>query len=171
MRLYSDDDQYRHAIVSTLNGDVFEFFYHPTKGTGQTLLSNLTNITDVGCFYSTDDSYRHVIVGTQNGNLTEIFYSPTKGQGQTVIANITNAGRLSTYYVENALYNRRVQVATSGGEVQEVRYNPNAPTIKFRFFDQGPILDVGGFYSSDDGTRHAITLFPSADVKELFYNI
>lgn len=168
---YSDDDQFRHAIVSTSNGDVFEIFYHPTKGTGQSLLTNVANITDIGCFYSSDDNYRHVIVGTNNGNISEIYYNPATGQGQGVIANVNNATCLSAYYVENALYNRRVQIATSGGGVQEIRYNPNVPTIKFRLSNQVPILDIGGFFSSDDGARHAIMLLPSGDVKELFYNI
>jgi hypothetical protein len=33
------------------------------------------------------------------------------------------------------------------------------------------MLDLGGFYSADDSTRHSVCLLASGDVKEVFFDI
>src|SRR5947208_3007005 len=83
---FSADDNYRHAIVATTDGNVHEIFYNPATGLGETVLFHYdAGIVDVAGFFSPDDNYRHAIAATTDGNVHEIFYNPATGLGETVL--------------------------------------------------------------------------------------
>jgi hypothetical protein len=135
--LFSSDQNFEHAIVGTLNGDVTEVFYRTGQpGIGRALLAHFppsSTIVGVGGFFSGDDNYRHAIVATSNGNVTEIFYNPYLGQGQVVLANFdpavsTIAGVAGFFSPDDNF--RHVLVATSDGNIHEILYSPvTAPMI------------------------------------------
>ena len=60
----------------------------------------------------------------------------------------------------------------SGGDVIEVNYagiaNPNPQTAPLGTFNN--LVDVGGFFSDDDGYRHAIVGVADGTVTEIYYN-
>ena len=64
-----------------------------------------------------------------------------------------------------------MQVATTAGEVVEVRYNPGAATLQVRLALPGQIRDVSGFLSAHDGARHPMCLLETGDVKQIFFHI
>src|SRR2546423_433987 len=78
---FTPNDGYRHAIVSTSDGDIHEIFYRPDIGVHvtQPALATFPNIAAVSAFYTSDDKFRHVIVTDTSGNVTEVFYHPTIG--------------------------------------------------------------------------------------------
>jgi hypothetical protein len=127
-------------------------------------------IVDVAGFYSDDDDMCHVLVATANGDIVEIYYkSGSSAISATTVANIPNPARLAAYYVRDAFYNRRVVVATTAGEVWEVRFQPKATTVRVRILTPGLVSGLGGFYSTDDRKSHAICLLPTGSVTELYY--
>jgi hypothetical protein len=165
---YSDDDNDRHAIVATAAGDVTEIFYHPARGIFTSALGSFPGLRDVGAFYSPDDRRRHVIVAQGDGTIAEIYYHPSVGIATTVLGIVPGARRVTAYFAsDDSFFNRRAVVVTDTALV-EFRYHPNfgiqrAQLIHLTF------LDVGAFFSSDDGFRHVILADPSGSIKELFF--
>lgn len=78
---FSSDDNFRHAIVGTGDGNVTEIFYNPWVGQGQVVLANfdpaISSVVGVAGFFSADDNFRHVVVATSDGKIHEILFSPT----------------------------------------------------------------------------------------------
>ena len=168
---FSAKDSSRHAIVSTDDGKVFDVFYHGKPGKGTTHLNTFMGIVDVAGFYSDDDDMCHVLVATAGGDIVEVYYkSGSSSISATTVTNIPNPARLAAYYDRDVFYNRRVLVATTTGEVWEVRFQPKAATVRLRILTPGLVAGLGAFYSTDDRTSHAICLLPSGDVTELYYS-
>jgi C1A family cysteine protease len=88
---YSDDDKMRHVIVGTLTGQVFEIYFNPQAGKGQTLLTTQAGLVDLGAFYTPDDKTRHVITIDGQGAVTEVFYSPEHGLGTASLGTVQGA--------------------------------------------------------------------------------
>jgi hypothetical protein len=167
---YTPDDSCCHAIVGTRTGDVFEVYYQGDPGplSPRVMLNSFSDVVDVGGFYSPDDGYRHAIVATGDGRVSEIYYGQF-GVSQTPIAWIPDLTRLSAYYADgDAFFARRVQVLTSGAQVHEVRYDPRFGVLRAVLTNPGPLIDLGGFYSADDGFCHAIFAPTHGGIEELY---
>ena len=166
---YSSDDQYRHAIVATDVGEVFELYFQPTKAGGWASLGNFPGLVDIGAFYSPDDQYRHVIVGQADGTVSEIYFNPDVGIFSTTIGSVPGLTRVSGYYAtDDAFFNRRSSVAADDGRIHEIRYHPAFGIMRVVLFNE-EVVDIGSFFSGDDGYRHAILAADDGDVQELFF--
>jgi hypothetical protein len=138
-------------------------------GNGQTLLARIDGVVDIGAFYSKDDRFRHVIVGQSDGTVTEIYYRPDVGISQGKIGNVPELVRVSAYYADDDhFFNRRAVVLTVGGQLHEMRFGLATEIVRSKLFasDAG---DVGAFFSSDDGYRHAILFGTGGDLQELYF--
>ena len=165
---YSPDDQDRHAIVATDDGNVTEIYFKPATGINQTVIASLPGIRDVAAFYSDDDGYRHAIVAQQDGTLTEVFYHPAHGIGQAVLGTFPGVGAVAAFYSPDDGY-RHAIVAQQDGTLTEVFYHPQHGQGQAVLGTFPGVADVGAFYSPDDQYRHAVVL-AGADVTEVFYN-
>jgi hypothetical protein len=165
---FSSDDNYRHAIVATDDGNLSELFFNPETGQGQTVLANLAGLADVAAFFTPDDNYRHVIAATNDGDIWEIFYNPNAGQGQTVLGNFPGVTRVAGYYTDDDQW-RHVVIATSDGNVSELFYHPQHGQGQVVLGNFVGIVDVAGFFSPDDGYRHAMVATADGSIWELFY--
>ncbi|HEY8146098.1 MAG TPA: N,N-dimethylformamidase beta subunit family domain-containing protein [Kofleriaceae bacterium] len=166
---YSDDDHYRHAIVATGDGDVHEIFYHPDRGQGRAHLGTFPDLVDIGAFYSPDDQMRHVIVAQAGGTVTEIYFKPSTGVQTAPLATVPGVTRISAYYAaDDSFFNRRVAVIGQDGRIHEIRYHPHAGIMRVVLFNED-VVDLGSFFSPDDGYRHAIFATDDGDVEELFF--
>jgi hypothetical protein len=77
---------------------------------------------------------------------------------------------VSSYYAaDDQFFNRRVQVAISGGRIYEIRYHPDFGIMRAVLFNSGGLLDLGGFFSPDDNYRHAIIATSLGTIQELFF--
>lgn len=166
---YSPDDQFRHAIVATDSGELFELFYHPDKGQGRASLGSFPGLIDLGAFYSPDDRVRHVIVGQADGSVSEIYFSPAIGVETAPIGSVPGLNRVSAYYAaDDAFFNRRAAVAGQDGRIHEIRYHPHFGIMRVVLFNED-LVDLGSFFSGDDGYRHSILAIDDGDVEELFF--
>ncbi len=121
---YTDDDQYRHAIVATTNGDVHEIFYSPAIGIHDSVIAHYNDrVVGVAGFYTPDDKNRHAIVATANSEIHEIYYNPQIGIHDSVIARHSNVVSVAGFFTPDD-NNRHAIVTTSDGTVYEVYYNP-----------------------------------------------
>ena len=118
---YSDDDQMRHAIVGTEQGDIAEVFFNPKTGHGKAPLGKHPGLIDLGAFYTDDDKFRHVVVADKSGKIGEIFYSGKQGIHVADLAIIPGASRICGFYTPDDGF-RHAIVATSKGEIIEVFY-------------------------------------------------
>jgi hypothetical protein len=165
---YSGDDHYRHVIVAQQDGSLSELFYHPQFGIGAALLGRFEGISDVGAFYSQDDHYRHAIV-LANGDVSEVFFNPKQGSGVAPLAHIPDARRISGFYVaDDPFFSRRVCAAAADGRLHEVRFGLRAGIVRSVIANFSVMIDVGAFFSPDDGFRHAV-VSEAAETTELFY--
>jgi len=166
---YSDDDHYRHAIVATAGGEVIEIFYHPDHGQGQVTLGTFSGLVDIGAFYTPDDQRRHVIVGQADGTVTEIYFHPSTGVETAEIGRVPGLTRVSGYYAaDDGFFDRRAAIAADDGRIHEIRYHPQFGIMRVVLFNE-EVVDLGSFFSGDDGYRHAILAIDDGDIDELFF--
>jgi hypothetical protein len=164
---YSDDDKMRHVIAGTSAGQIFEIYFNPQAGKGQTLLTTQAGLVDLAAFYTPDDNMRHVITIDGQGSVTEVFYSPKQGLGKANLGTIQEAKRVCGFYSSDDK-DRHAIVATSAGEIVEIFYGAGGSgqnqIATFR-----NLVDVGGFYSPDDKVRHVIVAENDGTVTEVYY--
>ena len=168
---YSPDDQFRHAIVATQTGDIWEIFFNPGGGQGRRLLANIPGVVDIGAFYSDDDHVRHVIVATDAGNVSEIFYD-AGGLGIAPLGHFPGVAAVAAFYSADD-QGRHAIIATDAGAISEIYFNPAwpAPGLGVMPLDVIPgTIDVGAFFSADDNARHAIVATVTGEVHEIFFN-
>ncbi len=165
---FSDDDQFRHAIIGTDDGNITEIFFNPDQGQGQTVLANRDNIIDLGAFYTPDDQYRHVLVLDDSGNIAEIFYNPVAGLGIAPLGNIDGAVRICGFYSGDDNY-RHAIVLTTDGSIIEIFYG-TAGQGQTQITQIDGVADIGCFYSDDDGYRHVIVGTTDGTITEIYYS-
>ncbi len=127
---YSEDDTYRHLVVATRDGKVRDYFYHPSRPHGETVLGTYPGVLDIAAFYNADDHYRVVLVATKDGTVREVYFQPAPPPGrppraESVIADYRPGNILhiaGTF--ERATQDRRLVTATTDGSVFHVLYNP-----------------------------------------------
>jgi hypothetical protein len=166
---YTDDGQFRHAIIGTANGGIIEIFFNPQRGLGEAQIADLGGLIDLGCFYSSDDQYRHVIALLNNGDIHEIFFNPQTGSGDALLANIANAKRVCGFFTGDDNY-RHAIVATAAGDVIEIFYNPEFGQGQAYVAKLDGIIDIGCFYSNDDNYRHIIVATADGNITEIYYH-
>lgn len=169
---YSPDDDFRHAIIATTNGTLFELFYR-RRGEGLALLEPPgalpARIIDVGAFYSGDDRYRHAICALSDGDVWEVFFNPDTGEGRAMLGTFEDIVAVSGFYSDDDQY-RHAIVATANGEVTELFFNPQTGEGRVVIAQFSQIVDVASFYSPDDRYRHAIVATADGRVTEVFYH-
>jgi hypothetical protein len=165
---FSSDDNYRHAIVATHDGNITEIFFNPNTGQGQTIVASFNGIVDIGAFFTPDDNYRHVIVATDDGNVSEVFFNPNTGMGQTVLGAFAGVVRVAAYYSSDDNW-RHVVIATSDGNVTELFYHPRFGQGQVVLGNFANLVDVAGFFSPDDNYRHAVVATADGAIWESFY--
>jgi hypothetical protein len=64
-------------------------------------------------------------------------------------------------------------ILTPTNTIVEIRYDPTNGIITNPLFTgdpaAAPMVDIGGFYSSDDQHAHCILAMPTGGIKEIFY--
>ena len=167
---YSGDDQFRHAIVGTMDGTITEIFFNPApgEGLGHEELLTVDRLADLGAFYTPDDRMRHVLALSEEGDITEIYYNPNTGISATPLPAIPNAFRIAGFFSNNDGF-RHAICATTNGDVIDLRYGNGAPTQTVLASLDG-IIDIGCFYSQDDKLGHVIVATGEDAISEIYYN-
>jgi hypothetical protein len=178
---FTPDDSFRHAIVATDSGEVLDVFFNPKSDQGQVSLGRFPGLVDIGAFVSRDDSYRCVLVGTDDGNITEVSFQPGRGVDQVLIGNVAGVAKVSAYYAAGVakvsayyaagdhFFKRRVQVMTKAGRIHEIRYHPKFGVMRAVLINLSDLIDLGGFYSSDDEFRHSVIATKSGLMQDLSF--
>jgi len=167
---YSDDDQFRHVIAALDDGQVWEVFYNPASGQGQTALATLAGVVAVSGFFSPDDGYRHAIVATADGNVTEIFYNPQSGQGQVLLANLPGVIDVASFFSPDDGY-RHAIVATADGNVTEIFYDPQSGQGQVALGNIPGATRVGAFFAPDDPlfSRRVVVASRDGTIRQIKY--
>jgi hypothetical protein len=164
---YSDDDEMRHVITGTADGDIVETFFNPTAGIGQANLINVAGLRSVGSFYTGDDCLRHVIALDQAGRVSEIYYSPKYGISAAQLKTIDGGNKVCGFYSSDD--NRRhAIVGAASGDIFEIRFGHGIELAKLTTV--ADLMDVAGFYSADDGLRRVIAASLDGTITEIFYH-
>lgn len=168
---FSGDDNFRHAVVGTGNGNITEIPFSPVSGQPQGITAFLNGLLDLGAFTSDDDQFRHIVAVDFDGNVWDIAWNGNTPPLRQILARIPNAVRVSGFYTADN-QRRHAIVATTDGNVFAVYYqtldNPNPQTASLGNFQN--IVDIGGFFSSDDGYRHAIVGTADGTVTEIYFS-
>ena len=165
---FSDDDDFRHAIVATDDGSISEIFFNPNIGQGQTVLTVQNGIIDLGAFYTADDQQRHAIILTNDSFISEIFYNPNTGLGIAPLGNIANASRICGFYSSDDNC-RHAIVSTEDGIIYELFYGVQGQgQSQIGAFDD--IVDIGCFFSDDDNYRHVVVGTGDGNITEIYYH-
>jgi C1A family cysteine protease len=164
---YSDDDKMRHVIAGTGAGQIWEIYFNPQAGKGQTLLTTQGGLVDLGAFYTPDDKMRHVITIGRDGTVTEIFYSPAQGLSTTKLGSIPGASKVCGFYSSDDK-DRHAIVATAAGAIFEIFYG-TAGSGQTQISAFKNIVDICGFYSPDDKDRHVVVAQADGNIFEVYY--
>lgn len=168
---FTPNDGYRHAIVSTSDGEVHEVFYNPRTGKGNARLACFCGMRFLTAFYTPDDGYQHPIVATDTGDIFEIFYKPNDFHITGSLTNFPSMIALSGFYAADD-HMRILIVGQQDGSIHEVFYNPgigvHVTQPALATFPE--LTHVAAFYSGDDKFRHAIVATNDGNITEVFYH-
>lgn len=166
---FSSDDNYRHAILGANGREIWEIFFHPNTGIGQSVVTTLDGLVDVGSFFTDDDNYRHVIAATGNGDLWEVFFNPSTGVGQTLLGNFKDIFRVAGFFSSDDGY-RHAIFATTNGNVYELFYHPKFGQGLAFLRNYPGLVDLAAFFSPDDNNRHVIVATEDGYLYELYFH-
>jgi hypothetical protein len=166
---FSPDDNYRHAVVGTEDGSVWEVFFNPTSGIGRTKVADIPGLVDICSFFTPDDKYRHILVASSDGTLWEVFFNPATGIGQANLGNYPGITRIAGFFSNDDGF-RHVIIATENGDISEVFFNPADGEGLASLGSFNDVVDVAGFFSPDDNYRHAIVATSDGNIREIFFN-
>jgi hypothetical protein len=168
---FTPDDGFRHAIVSTSDGELHEAFYSSAAGSGVDTLAFFCGAKLVTAFFTPDDGYQHAIVATETGDIFDVFFKPGDFNVTGSLANFANMVALSGFYAANDQM-RILIVGLADGSIHEVFYNstigvhvtqPALATIP-------GLIHLAAFYSDDDNYRHIIVATADGNITEVFYH-
>lgn len=163
-------DRFRHAIVASKEGRVFEIFFHPLQGKGQSYFGAFPSLAGIGGFFSPDDNFQHILVGRTDGFIEEIFFKPGQIGFATPIARIGGIVGLDAFFTDDDRL-RHVVMATNNGFITEIVYGPaigsqiGPPLASF-----ANIVGIAGFYTPDDRFRHVIVATADGRLSEVYYH-
>jgi len=168
---FTPTDKFRHAIVSTKEARVFEIFFNPLVGKGQSYFGTFPSIAGIGAFFSPDDNNQHILVGRTDGFIEEIFFKPNQIGFATPIVRIDGIIGLDAFYTDDDRF-RHVIVATNSGAISEIFYGPtigsHISTPPLATFAN--IVGIAAFYTPDDNFRHVIVATADGRLNEIFYH-
>ena len=165
---FSDDDEFRHAIVGNADGAITEIFFNPNQGQGQTVLINQAGLKDLGAFYTPNDQQRRVVTLTDGDDISEISYNPDTGQEVLNLGNIADAARICGFFSTDDNM-RHAIVSTTEGGIWEIFYDAGGQgQTQIGSFEN--VVDIGCLFSSDDNYRHVIIGTGDGNVTELYYS-
>jgi hypothetical protein len=72
---FSSDDNFRHAVGGTGDGNITEMPFSPVSGQVQGITAFLNGLLDLGAFTSDDDQFRHIVAVDFDGNVWDIAWN------------------------------------------------------------------------------------------------
>ena len=168
---FTPNDGYRHAIVSTSDGEIHEVFYNPKTGTGNAKLAHFCGIRHLSAFYTPDDGFQHPIIVTDTGDIFEIYYKPGEFHVTSSLANFPGIVALSGFYAADDR-TRILIVGQGNGQIHEVFYRPSIGihVTQPALATFPGLTHIAAFYTGDDKFRHAIVATIDGDITEVFYH-
>lgn len=168
---FTPNDGYRHAIVSTIDGEIHEIFYNPKTGKGNARLACFCGMSLLTAFYTPDDGYQHPIVATNTGDIFEIFYKPNDFHITGSLTNFSSMIALSGFYAADDRM-RILIVGQQDGSIHEVFYRPDigVHVTQPALATFPGLTHLAAFYTGDDKFRHAIVATNNGNITEVFYH-
>jgi hypothetical protein len=166
---FTPDDKNRHAIVSTIDGEIHEIFFNPNTTVGNATLGSFCGLRFLTAFYAGDDKLQHPVVATSSGDIFGISFKPGKFQMTGSVANVANMVAFSGFYAGDN--HMRTLIAGTGESIQEITFDSKnkisyARTLPGSF---PGLTHVCGFYCDDDHSRHVIVSNSRGDITDLRY--
>jgi hypothetical protein len=168
---FTAGDGYRHAIVASHEGRLYEIFFKPSTGKGQSYFGAFPAISGLAGFYTPDDDYQHLIVARPDGFIEEVYFQPNDIHFATPIWRLGGIVGIDGFYSDDDQF-RHLIVATNNGDVHEIFYHPSIgshlsrpPLVNF-----AGIVGIAAFYTPDDGFRHVIVATKDGNIREVFYS-
>jgi len=167
---FTPGDKNRHAIVSTIDGEIHEIFFNPGTGVGNATLGSFCGLLFVTAFYAGDDKLQHPVVATSSGDIFAISFKPGKFQMTGSLTNIPNMVAFSGFYAADN-HMRTLVAGTARETIQEITFNSKNKVSNVRMLPGTfPGLNrLSGFYSDDDRMRHVIVANSRGEITDLQY--
>lgn len=168
---YTPADRYRHGIVATAEGRLFEIFFKPSTGKGQAYFGVFPAISGLAGFYTPDDGFQHLIVARPDGFIEEVYFKPNNINFAPPLLRLGGIIGIDAFYAADNGF-RHVIVATNNGDVHEIFYHPSIgvhlsrpPLVNF-----AGLVAIAAFYTPDDNFRHVIVATQDGNLREVFYH-
>jgi hypothetical protein len=156
-------------VIATSDGNVTELFYHPQHGQGQAVLGNFYRPRRRGRFLQRRRSLSPYNCGDRRRQHLGAVLHSRLGRRTSAGGHFSGVVRIGAFWADDTFFRRRVLIACGDGRTHELRLQPGFAPLRSVVANNGPLVDVGGFFSSDDGYRHAITIDGSGTLQELLY--
>jgi hypothetical protein len=131
---------------------------------------NGVTIAGLAGYYAARDGYHHAIVALDEGDICDLRYSSGGNVFGDVRAHFANVSGLAAYYDPRAQY-QHLLVALADGTLQEVWFpgvaTAGAGGVDTRRAQFGAIAGLGGYFSPEGGSQHAIVLTPNGDTSDV----
>lgn len=160
---FTDYDGWHHAIVATLDNEVFEIYFDESGAPQQDLLQAFPETILGISAYATEDHWQHVLVATDHGDgiypVTEVFFDPDRGLG---VGEIMRFGlpitALAGYPTPDGL--QHLLVATSDGVIRAIHFGAGDIVLEEPELARlpAPITRLSGYYAASDGLEHVLVL-------------
>ena len=127
---FSSNDNFKHAIVATRDGNVTEIFWNSQTKSQSNIGSGFQDIVGVAGYYSGNNvsfqvGFQHVILATNDGTLQRIFWNHQDPSGPRIYKkkirarNFSNIVEVSGFYCDNDGFQHAI-VGTTDGNVHEL---------------------------------------------------
>jgi len=174
---FSSNNNFRHAVVGTGEGQIIEFPYSPSVGQTQGITTYLNpfhrgpgiGVIDLGAFMSEDDQLWHVVAIDFQRYVWDISWDANNQPQARMLANIADALCIAGFYTADDK-RRHAIVGTKNGDVIEIYYESSGTPQTALLGTFNGLTDVGGFFSPDDRYRHAIVGTADGTVTEIYFN-
>jgi hypothetical protein len=164
---YSDDDEFRHAIIGNSKGAISDLYFNPTLIQGQDNLITQGGLKDLGAFYTPNDQQRRVVTLTNSGDVSEISYNPNTAPQVLKLGSIGKAKRICGFFSDDD-NKRHAIVSTAEGGIWQILYDAQGH-VPSQIGSIDNVVDIGCFFSSDDNYSHVVVGTNDGSVSELYY--
>lgn len=170
---FTPADGFRHAIISTPDGELHEIYFNPKVGGGarNATLGSFCGLHFLTAFYTPDDGLQHPLVATATGDVFEVSYKPGSFNVTGSLVNFPNLIALSGFFAGND--NMRIFIAgTSDGLIHEVFFDAQTHVhITQPALANFPgLTHLAAFYTDDDQYRHVIVATADGNITEIWYS-
>jgi hypothetical protein len=167
---FTPNDKDRHAIVSTIDGEIHEIFFKPNTTVGNSTLGSFCGLRFLTAFYAGDDKLQHPVVATSSGDIFGISFKPDKFQMTGSLANVPNMVAFSGFYAGDN-HMRTLVAGTAAETIEEITFDSKNKVSSVRTLPGvfTGLNRLSGFYSDDDHKRHVIVANTRGDITDLQY--